>query len=140
VVVYNTGFTRQYYETTKIHHSTVQIIVSGLHYLAILWVVHSILQKHTAMGSSQHFAETYCTSGQRYTQMERVCFYRMPVTTPGFYVDITYKVTVQMSTSMAAGCQNACLPSEFIQTCPLVSKKDDPSHSQGSHTSGEQYI
>jgi len=73
------------------------------------------------MGSSQCFAETYCTSGQRYTQMERVCFYRMPVTTPGFYVDITYKVTVQMSTSMAASCQNACLPAEFIQTCPLPS-------------------
>ena len=46
-------------------------------------------------------------------QMVRVGFYRMPVT---FYVDITYKATVQMSTSMAASCQNACIPAEFIQT------------------------
>jgi len=40
----------------------------------------------------------------------------MPVTTPGFYVDITYKATVHMSTSMATSCQNACLPAEFIHT------------------------
>jgi len=40
----------------------------------------------------------------------------MPLTTPGFYVDITYKATVQMSNFKAASCQIACLSAEFIQT------------------------